>query len=79
MTQIFNESGNRIAVSVVEAGPCMVLQKMTPAKHKYSAIQIGFGDIPERRVSKPRRRLIQAVESKGKQIPQRNSNDPARG
>jgi large subunit ribosomal protein L3 len=64
MTQIFDESGNRIAVTVVEAGPCVVLQKMTVAKHKYSAIQVGFGDIPERRLSKPRGGLCKRLNLK---------------
>jgi large subunit ribosomal protein L3 len=43
MTQIFAEDGRRVAVSVVEAGPCVVLQKKSVAKDGYSAIQVGFG------------------------------------
>lgn len=43
MTQIFAEDGRRIAVTVVEAGPCVVLQKKTVEKDGYSAIQVGFG------------------------------------
>jgi len=43
MTQIFAEDGRRIPVTVVEAGPCVVLQKKTVVKDGYNAIQIGFG------------------------------------
>ncbi|MBU5638342.1 50S ribosomal protein L3 [Geomonas sp. Red69] len=43
MTQIFAEDGRRIAVTVVEAGPCVVLQKKTVEKDGYSAIQVGYG------------------------------------
>jgi large subunit ribosomal protein L3 len=64
MTQIFDESGNRIPVTVVEAGPCVVLQKLTPAKHKYSAIQVGFGDIPERRLNKAEGGLFKRLNLK---------------
>jgi large subunit ribosomal protein L3 len=53
MTQIFEESGNLIPVSVIQAGPCPIVQVKTPDKDGYSAIQIGFGDIREKRVSKP--------------------------
>jgi large subunit ribosomal protein L3 len=43
MTQIFAEDGKRIPVTVVEAGPCVVLQKKSVEKDGYSAIQVGFG------------------------------------
>jgi len=42
MTQIFDEEGRRIPVTVVEAGPCIVIQKKTVAKDGYNAIQVGF-------------------------------------
>lgn len=45
MTQIFDEQGNAIAVTVVEAGPCVVTQVKTVANDGYSAVQYGFGDI----------------------------------
>jgi large subunit ribosomal protein L3 len=44
MTHIFTEEGIRIPVTVVEAGPCVVLQKKTVAKDGYNAIQLGFGE-----------------------------------
>ncbi|WP_252223074.1 MULTISPECIES: 50S ribosomal protein L3 [unclassified Clostridium] len=53
MTQIFNEAGKVIPVTVVEAGPCVVVQKKTVEKDGYEAIQVGFGDIREKLVNKP--------------------------
>ncbi len=53
MTQIFDESGKFIPVTVVEAGPCTVVQKKTVENDGYEAIQIGFGDIKEKKVTKP--------------------------
>ena len=44
MTQVFEESGARVPVTVIELGPCRVLQVKTPEKDGYSAAQIGFGD-----------------------------------
>jgi large subunit ribosomal protein L3 len=54
MMQVFSDQGNCVSVTLVEAGPCVVVQKRTPAKHKYSAIQIGFEQIPGRKLNKPR-------------------------
>ncbi|SHF10554.1 large subunit ribosomal protein L3 [Desulfofundulus australicus DSM 11792] len=53
MTQIFNDAGQAIPVTVIEAGPCVVVQKKTPERDGYSAIQLGFGEKPERLVNKP--------------------------
>jgi large subunit ribosomal protein L3 len=53
MTQIFNDAGQAIPVTVIEAGPCIVVQKKTPERDGYSAIQLGFGEKPERVVNKP--------------------------
>ncbi|MBI4743423.1 MAG: 50S ribosomal protein L3 [Actinobacteria bacterium] len=55
MTQMFMEDGRVIPVTVVEAGPCVVTQIKTVEKDGYSAIQVGFGDIKERRTNKPLR------------------------
>ncbi|KYH28811.1 MULTISPECIES: 50S ribosomal protein L3 [Clostridium] len=55
MTQIFDESGKVIPVTVVEAGPCVVTQKKTEEKDGYNAIQVGFGDIREKLVNKPKK------------------------
>ena len=55
MTQIFDEKGRFVAVTVVEAGPCTVLQKKTKETDGYEAIQVGFGDIREKLVNKPKK------------------------
>lgn len=53
MTQIFDEMGKVIPVTVVEAGPCVVTQKKTMDNDGYEAVQVGFGDVKPQRVSKP--------------------------
>ncbi|WP_422484522.1 50S ribosomal protein L3 [Gudongella sp. DL1XJH-153] len=53
MTQIFKEDGEVVPVTVISAGPLFVVQKKTMEKDGYNAIQIGFGDIKEKRVTKP--------------------------
>lgn len=53
MTQIFDENGKVVPVTVVEAGPCVVVQKKTIEKDGYEAIQVGFGEIREKLVNKP--------------------------
>ena len=59
MTQIFDEKGKVIPVTVIEAGPCVVTQKKTVENDGYNAVQIGFGDQKPQRVrratSPPRR------------------------
>lgn len=53
MTQIFDENGNVIPVTVVAAGPCVVVQKKTVQNDGYAAVQVGFGDISATKVNKP--------------------------
>lgn len=53
MTQIFDESGKVIPVTVVEAGPCVVVQKKTIENDGYAAVQIGFGEVKAKNVNKP--------------------------
>ncbi len=53
MTQLFDESGKVIPVTVVEAGPCTVVQKKTVENDGYAAVQVGFGDVKVQRVNKP--------------------------
>jgi large subunit ribosomal protein L3 len=53
MTQIFDELGKVIPVSVVLAGPCVVVQKKTVEKDGYSSIQVGYEEIREKLVNKP--------------------------
>ena len=52
MTQIFDERGNVIPVTVVEAGPCVITQKKTIENDGYEAVQVGFGDVKAQRVNK---------------------------
>ena len=53
MSQIFDENGRVIPVTVIEAGPCAVVQKKTSEKEGYNAVQLGFEDVPERKLNKP--------------------------
>ena len=53
MTQIFDEKGNVIPVTVISAGPCVVVQKKTIEKDGYEAVQLGFSEIEDRKLSKP--------------------------
>lgn len=55
MTQIFNEEGKVIPVTVIEAGPCVVSQVKTEETDGYNSIQLGFGAIKESKVNKPER------------------------
>ena len=53
MTQIFDENGNVVPVTVIEAGPCVIAQVKTVAKEGYDAIQLGFGAVKEKHTNKP--------------------------
>ena len=53
MTQVFDESGRVVPVTVIEAGPCVITQVKTVDSDGYEAVQLGFGDIKESRVTKP--------------------------
>ena len=55
MTQIFDESGKFIPVTVVEAGPCTVVQKKTSEIDGYDAIQLGFSDLKDKHQNKPQK------------------------
>jgi large subunit ribosomal protein L3 len=55
MTTIFDGEGRAIPVTVIKAGPCPIVQRRTPEKDGYSAVQLGFEEIPERKVNKPMR------------------------
>ena len=52
MTQIFDETGNMIPVTVIAAGPCVVAQKKTAEKDGYDAVQLGFQDVKEKHLTK---------------------------
>ena len=53
MTQIFDEKGNMVPVTVIEAGPCVVAQKKTVENDGYAAVQLGYGDVSPKHVNKP--------------------------
>ena len=53
MTQVFNEAGQIVLVTVVQAGPCVVTGVRTPDNDGYSAVQFGYGEIDPRKVTKP--------------------------
>ena len=55
MTQVFSEDGVLIPVTVLQAGPCVVTQVKTVENDGYSAVQVGFGDIREKLVNKPKK------------------------
>ncbi|WP_426348295.1 50S ribosomal protein L3 [Alloiococcus sp. CFN-8] len=55
MTQIFDEAGKVVPVTVVEAGPCVVVQKKTLENDGYEAIQVAYGTVKEKLVNKPKR------------------------
>ena len=53
MTQIFDENGKVVPVTVIEAGPCVVVQTKTEERDGYNSVQLGFQDVKERRLTKP--------------------------
>lgn len=53
MTQLFDENGSFIPVTVIEAGPCVVVQKKTTENDGYESVQIGFGEVSDKHVNKP--------------------------
>ena len=53
MTQIFSDTGESLPVTVVEAGPCLVVQKKTVENDGYNALKVGYEEIKERRLNKP--------------------------
>ena len=53
MTQLFDENGKVVPVTIIEAGPCVVVQKKTVESDGYQAVQLGYGDVSVKKVSKP--------------------------
>ena len=62
MTQIFDETGKVVPVTVIEAGPCKVVQKKSVEKEGYNAVQLGFEEIPERKLTKPEKGHLDKAE-----------------
>ena len=61
MTQVFDENGIVIPVTVIQAGPCAVVQKKTIENDGYTAIKLGFGEVPEKRLNKPDKGLFSKI------------------
>ncbi len=68
MTQIFDEAGKVTPVTVVQAGPCTVVQKKTVDDHGYEAIQVGFEDVESKRLNKPEKGYFDKVKLSPKKI-----------
>lgn len=62
MTQVFDENGLSIPVSVIQAGPCPVVQKKTVETDGYKAIKVGFEDVTEKKLNKPEKGLFSKVK-----------------
>ena len=68
MTQVFDEKGNRYGVTVIEAGPCKVLQVKTTETDGYNALQLGFGEKKEKNTALPQLGLFKKVGSEPKRL-----------
>lgn len=79
MTQIFTENGLAIPVTVIQAGPCAVVQKKTIENDGYSALKLGFGEIPEKKLNKPEKGLFTKINvSSRKYLKEFRTDDVAR-
>ena len=84
MTQIYQENGMAVPVTVIEAGPCTVLQVRTRERDGYEALQLGFADKPRRVATKPERGHVRKLKSKiekledGKKVEQEVEVEPKR-
>ncbi len=68
MTQVFDGDGRRIAVTVIATGPCIVVQCKTTARDGYDAVQLGFGDQKESRLTKPARTRFARIGAGAKSV-----------
>ena len=68
MTQIFDESGKIIPVTVVEVGPCVVVQKKTAQNDGYDAVQLGFGDVKAQKLTKPLKGHFEKADVAAKRV-----------
>src|SRR5579863_3086290 len=64
MTQVFDEAGHVVPVTVIQAGPCRVLQVRTADRDGYEAVQVGFGNKPRRLASRAQRGHVARLDSK---------------
>lgn len=68
MTQIFETSGDAIPVTIIEAGPCTVLQVRTKERDGYQSVQVGFADKPRKSATKPERGHVKKVDAEPKRF-----------
>ncbi len=75
MTNVFDEKGNSISVTVIEAGPCPITAIKTKERDGYEALQVAFGEKPERLVNKPMKGHFAKAGSKAGADPRRVRSD----
>ncbi len=68
MTQVFDDRGNVIPVTVIEAGPCVVTGVRTPERDGYAAVQVGFGVRPERKTTRPMRGVFAGAKTAPRRV-----------
>jgi len=86
MTQVFDETGQAVPVTVIQAGPCHVLQLRSADRDGYAAVQLGFADLPRRLASRSQRGHVARLDSKrsrrlssgGVELPARAGCEPKR-
>ena len=78
MTQVYDWQGRMLPVTVIEAGPCVVLQLRTPDRDGYSAIQVGFDDKPRRKALRSERGHVAVIQSKRQRQRTAAGVEPAR-
>ena len=64
MTQVFDQDGNCIPVTVIQAGPCYVTGMKTQERDQYTAIQLGYDEVPEKKLNLPRKGHLKKAEVK---------------
>jgi large subunit ribosomal protein L3 len=76
MTQIFDEDGKVVPVTVIQAGPCPVLQLRTKERDGYEAVQLGFEDLPRRLASRSTRGHVARLDSKRAKARAKSGGEP---
>ena len=71
MTQVFDEGNRIVPVTVIEAGPCRVVQIKTPERDGYAAVQLAFGETKAQRLSKPELGHLKAAERRSDEVSRR--------
>lgn len=66
MTRVYDEQGQQVPVTVIEAGPCVVVQRKNLGRDGYEAVQLGYGDMKESRLSKPMTGHFKKAQAPGK-------------